>query len=268
MTTSVEPAAGTSFVPILGAVTTSARLNVRRGSPHTTAPVAAKVAAGTVLAVRGMVRGENVLGNTDWYSGVDDTYFWSGATRGFEPHADDGSPPPVVTRRANGTIKALGDQQIRAIFGDVAHTELSGDRVSLDATWVAHNIVDVATPMLAGAGFDDPRPLQGRRRISSRSRGDRDGRARRADRHLRRRVPTRRKGWDPTEASTRTPGGSRSTSMHSGTATASRLAPVGTYGTVRELVRIFEAQGFAWGGHFQPDTARGGMHFELARLDL
>lgn len=39
--------------------------------------------------------------------------------------------------------------------------------------------------------------------------------------------------------------------------------PVGTRGSVRELVPIFERHGFKWGGRFPtPD----GMHFEVARL--
>ena len=45
-------------------------------------------------------------------------------------------------------------------------------------------------------------------------------------------------------------------------------AAMGAHGSLRELVPAFEAQGFAWGGYFEPLSARDGMHFELARLDL
>ena len=45
-------------------------------------------------------------------------------------------------------------------------------------------------------------------------------------------------------------------------------ARAGTIGSVRELVPFFEAEGFAWGGYFEPLKFRDGMHFELARFDL
>jgi hypothetical protein len=44
-------------------------------------------------------------------------------------------------------------------------------------------------------------------------------------------------------------------------------APLGAVGSVRQIVSLFEAQGFAWGGRFTPDALRDGMHFELARTD-
>jgi hypothetical protein len=43
---------------------------------------------------------------------------------------------------------------------------------------------------------------------------------------------------------------------------------MGATGSVRELVPFFEAEGFAWGGYFDPARFRDGMHFELARRDL
>ena len=44
-------------------------------------------------------------------------------------------------------------------------------------------------------------------------------------------------------------------------------APRGAPGSLVELVDIFAAHGFAWGGHFRPARYADGMHFELARLD-
>lgn len=40
-------------------------------------------------------------------------------------------------------------------------------------------------------------------------------------------------------------------------------APIGSRGSVRELVPIFERHGFRWGGLF---TTPDGMHFEVAKL--
>lgn len=54
--------------------------------------------------------------------------------------------------------------------------------------------------------------------------------------------------------------------MRSGTGTARSRLRWGAHGSVRELVALFEAEGFAWGGYFEPETVRDGMHFELARL--
>lgn len=38
----------------------------------------------------------------------------------------------------------------------------------------------------------------------------------------------------------------------------------GVHGSVRQLVAIFESEGFAWGGYFEPLSICDGMHFELA----
>jgi hypothetical protein len=44
-------------------------------------------------------------------------------------------------------------------------------------------------------------------------------------------------------------------------------AALGNHGSTRELIPLFEAEGFAWGGYFEPLSICDGMHFELARLD-
>ena len=75
-------------------------------------------------------------------------------------------------------------------------------------------------------------------------------------------------GWDP----------SRGLSTHSWGAAIDLNVPwngygavpaaLGAHGSVRELVPIFESEGFAWGGYFKPQSIADGMHFELSRLDL
>lgn len=269
MTTWAETTASASFVPMLGVVTTSARMNIRRGAPSTSAPIALRVPAGTMLAVRGVVQGESVRGNADWYSGVDDTYFWSGATSGFEPKDGDDTPQVVVKRRPNGTIKPLNDQQIRAVFGNIQPTELPGGRVSLDAAWVAHNIVDLPTPILATAGYPT---IRVHRKAAEPFRRVFDAIAAAG---LAEQILTcagtfvpRHKGWNPARTLSSHTWGIAIDLNSEWNGYGAAPAALGTHGSVRELVPMFEAEGFAWGGHFEPASARDGMHFELARMVL
>lgn len=100
-----------------------------------------------------MLQGENALGNGEWYSGSEDTFFWSGPTYRFEPNATSGSSLPSVRRRPNGSIRPLGEADIRGIFGDLSHTALDGGRVKLETGWEASHIAPLATPALASVGY-------------------------------------------------------------------------------------------------------------------
>jgi len=68
---------GVGVVP--GSVTANSRLNVRGGAPRLTAPIVSRLQPGSVLPVLGKAVGDPVNGNTLWYRGLNDTYFWSGA---------------------------------------------------------------------------------------------------------------------------------------------------------------------------------------------
>jgi hypothetical protein len=264
---------GLLLTPLSGTVTSAARLNIRFGQPSTRAPVAARAEPGAVLAVRGLARGEPVRGNADWYAGADDTFFWSGAVGGFQPAITNGTGPlamPLqVHRRPNGTIRPLGDAEVRAVFGSPPYTEAGGGRVNLDPNWVAQNIVNLPTPFLADLGFPGIQVHVKARDPFARVFAAID------EAGLMERILTcagtfvpRHKGWNP----------ARGLSSHSwGIAIDLNVAwngygavpaAVGARGCLRELVPHFEAEGFAWGGYFEPQSICDGMHFELARTNL
>ncbi len=250
-----------------GTVTTIGRLNIRKGKPSIAAPVAARVEPGVALAVHATVTGDLVEGTADWYAGDNATFFWSGACGDFRPAGQEGL---AVHRRPNGTIQTLSDAEIRRVFGTFEWSEASPKgAVTIDPAWERANIVDLATPLLAKFGAAQIRchakahdPLQ--RAFAAIAAAGLEDRILAYDGCL----VTRHKGWDP----------SRGLSAHSwGIAIdlnarwngyGSAPAPLGAHGSTRELIACFEAEGFAWGGYFQPDSIRDGMHFELARYDL
>ncbi|MGH7788125.1 MAG: M15 family metallopeptidase [Candidatus Binatia bacterium] len=253
-----------------GSVTTTARLNIRAGAPSTAAPITARAEAGVVLTVSGLARGELVRGNADWFKSPNEEFFWAGGCSAFAPITNGISAPSLsVRRRSNGTIRALLEAEIRAIFGDIHPAEGQGGRVILDAAWKASNIVQLATPLLAHSGTDSLAVHAKARDPLARAFEAID------DAGLGHLIITcdgtfvaRHKGWNA----------ARSLSSHTwGIAIdlnarwngyGTEPAPLGSVGSVRELVPHFEAQGFAWGGYFQPLNICDGMHFELARTDL
>jgi D-alanyl-D-alanine carboxypeptidase len=261
------------FTSHSGSVTTVARLNVRRLSPIRIAPAALTAEPGTVLQVIGIGPGETVAGNSTWYAGADDTYFWSGGCSDFRTAnapmaALSGAAPISVNKRPDGTIRPLAEPELRRIYGDIQYQDTEGGRIRILGDWTAKNIVDVTIPVLAAMGFDTvqlhrtAQPSFERAFAAVEAAG------------LSSRILTwggsfvpRHKGWKI----------SRGLSSHSwGVAIDMNVAwngyghdpaPIGTHGTLRELVPFFEAEGFAWGGYFTPPD-QDGMHFELARLDL
>lgn len=251
-----------------GTVTTKSRLNVRKGTPSTKAPIAGKLEAGVTVAVRGTADGDNVEGIPEWYAGNDDTFFWAGGCAALQPAV--AQVQGSVHRRPNGTIMTLSDAEIRNVFGTFTYTETNPKgAIRIDAAWEAAHIVPLATPIFARFGHASIRchkkahdPLQ-RVFTAIANAGMEDHILAYDGCH----VP-RHKGWNP----------SRGLSAHSwGIAVdinarwngyGAGPAPAGAYGSTRELISFFEAEGFAWGGYFTPDNIRDGMHFELARYDL
>jgi len=76
-----QPDAGAGF-PATGNVSTTARLNIRLGTPSTRVPIFQTVAAGTRLAYDKVVpNGESVNGNPVWLGDPNGNYFWSGAVQ-------------------------------------------------------------------------------------------------------------------------------------------------------------------------------------------
>lgn len=70
-----------NFIPETGTVHARTGLNVRRGAPTTTAPIARRAAPNDALEYVGWTsNGMSVNGNPHWYRDEDGNYFWSGAT--------------------------------------------------------------------------------------------------------------------------------------------------------------------------------------------
>jgi hypothetical protein len=253
--------------PLRGSVTTTARLNIRRSIPDTKAAIERTVESGTDLAVTGIVRGETFAGNDSWYQGAGETYFWSGGCSRFTPDAP-GETAMMVRRRADGTIAPLKLSQVEDAFGKFSYREGQKGRIAIDKRWVDPTIVKLATPILAEEGFPEIRvhrmAVDPFRRVFEKI--EEQGFAERILTCAGTFVP-RHKGWNL----------SRSLSSHSwGIAIdlnvawngyGRRPADLGERGSVRELVPLFEAEGFAWGGYFS-SPHEDGMHFELARMDL
>lgn len=262
-----------TLMRMAGTVATNARLNIRKGSASTAAPIASKAERGMLLEVVGLIDGQAVAGNTKWYAGLDDTFFWSGACEGFRPAVVAGGPPPAtgmrVDRRGNGTIRPLGDGQIRTVFGDPPYQEAAKGAVKLDAAWTAANIVQLQTPLLADNGY--PRIDVHRKAKDSFERVfTAIANANLADRILTCAgtfVP-RHKGWNPQRGLSSHTWGIAIDLNVAWNGYGSVPAPAGSHGSLAELVPYFEAEGFAWGGYFEPLSICDGMHFELARYDL
>ncbi len=77
--TTASPPARSSPTGPSGEVTTTVRLNIRKGAPSTRAPIHQTVQRGTVLSYVGIVEdGEPVNGNPVWYADDNGNFFWSG----------------------------------------------------------------------------------------------------------------------------------------------------------------------------------------------
>lgn len=260
----------TDFVSRPGHVVTNTRLNVRRGAPSTQAAIAAKVEVGTTLAVRGVVAGEVVSGNGEWYAGTDDAFFWSGGCGSLvTDDAAPGAPGLDVRRRPNGSILPLRDAELRSRFGDPHETEGVGGRVTPDPAWVTASLVQVAIPVLSGMGFATVTVHTKAR--DSFLRVFAAIAAAGLDGHIRTCAGTfvaRHKAWNPARDLSPHTWGIAIDLNAEWNGYGSEPAPLGAIGSVRALVPLFEAEGFAWGGFFETQSQRDGMHFELARRDL
>jgi len=180
----------------------------------------------------------------------------SGVGTAGEGGGDSGQPPTVLT-----------DGQVAQRFGSFDWKPNGETAITILGDWVERNIVTVYIPQLDGV------PTYGGR-FSGRVRWHKDG------------VEPLQHAWRQIEAENlladvlfwdgsfvpRRKAGGNTLSHHSwGIALdinadwnpfGNAPAPSGAKGSVRRLVPIFEAHGFAWGGRWRkPD----GMHFELAQ---
>ncbi len=69
-----------------GKAVATARLNLRKGKPATTASITRTVPVGSEIPFTGLVRnGEAINGNTLWYRTGDNEWFWSGGAFAAQP---------------------------------------------------------------------------------------------------------------------------------------------------------------------------------------
>mgnify|MGYP000860335033 CR=1 FL=1 len=256
------------ITPYAATVAITARLNIRQGEPRLTAPVAARKFPGACMEVVGYTTGDTFREIDQWYVTMDNLYFWSGGAQVLQ----GSGPAPAaaamqVKRRADGTIRALTPDELQKVFGKFAFRDATGGAIDINDDWERHNIVSFQHALLARVRF---RPLSVHQKAKAPFQQvfDEIQRQNLADRLVTcagTYVP-RYVGWNKE---------SKALSSHSwGVAIDLNTewngykrapAPLGAQGSVVELVPIFAAAGFAWGGHFStPD----GMHFELARMDL
>lgn len=163
--------------------------------------------------------------------------------------------------------KVLTTPQVKALFGDFTYTELQGGRIKIDPAWVAENLVEIVIPQLAGVTSTGGRITFHRKGTEQLANAfmeiERQG--------LLKYILTWDGSWVPRHMSWDK---KRPLSRHSwGTAFdinarwntyGKAPAKENEHGTVRQLVHIFEAHGFCWGGGWStPD----GMHFEMVELN-
>jgi hypothetical protein len=94
----------TNTVPASGIVTTTSPLNLRANTPSTSAPIVAQLATGCLLSVTGIVQGDSVGGSSQWYVGLNNIYFWSGACSAL-----NAPPTPAAQTPAPSSGKLAGN---------------------------------------------------------------------------------------------------------------------------------------------------------------
>lgn len=250
---------------------TRARLRIRQGAPSTSALRVGYVEAGMVFHPVGEIAGEAVAGNARWFRLADNRFVWSGASSAVP--AEMSIDPPIKMqvhrRKDNGAVAVLPDEEREAIFGTFPYDPAGKGAIKIDSGWVSKNIVQIDTPLLAEEKY--PRIWVHRLAADPFRRVFEKIAAAGLDDDILTCAGTwvpRHKGWNP----------KRGLSSHSwGIAIDLNVRwngygvvppAIGEVGTLRNIVPIFESEGFAWGGYFQPAKDCDGMHFELARRDL
>ena len=89
--------------PMVGTVTTKARLNVRGGAPSLSAPVVARLEIGSQVPIRGITTGDAVNKDPRWYVGLNDTFLWAGACNAPTAVAD--TPATIAAGALSGRVE-------------------------------------------------------------------------------------------------------------------------------------------------------------------
>ncbi len=239
-----------------------------RNAPTLAAARVSGLAVGATLFPEAEVVGQEVSGTSTWFRLGEGQFVWAG---GCVP-LQNGAAPAVaggmdVTRRPDGSIRSLSIAEVKQVFGTFAYTEGAKGDINIDSVWASRNTLRLAMPLLARVGYE--RITVHKKAAGPFSRVFAAIEAAGLADNIRGCGGVfypRHMGHDPT----------RELSTHSwGIAIDLNVAwnpyhttpaPLGAIGSVRELVPLFEAEGFAWGGYFAPPLTDG-MHFELARRD-
>ena len=166
-------------------------------------------------------------------------------------------------------LTVLSTGQIRATFGDFSHVSQAGGAIVINPPWPASNIVTVQIPCLVGVPTYGGKAFNGKVPCHTGiAQPLADAFADIQQHGLDDRIlfwtgswVPRHKSWNPVRGLSAHSWGIAFDINHQWNAYGQPPAAVGAMGCVRELVPVFEAHGFAWGGYFgTPD----GMHFEYA----
>lgn len=250
----------------------TARLRIRGGAPSLQAPRLGAIEAGATIYPVAQVVGDDVAGNATWFALEDNRFVWGGAcvaatdaaaTTGTDAGAID------VLRRDDGSIRNLPITEIKDVFGSFSFEEGRGGAIKIDAAWSGAHLTEVDCPLFAGT------PL-GKLTVHKKA-ADAFSRVFKAIEDAGHSdvvrtcagtwVP-RHMGWNPARALSSHSWGIAIDLNHQWNGYGCVPAPLGTIGSVREIVGMFEKEGFAWGGYFQPLPYTDGMHFEFARRDV
>jgi hypothetical protein len=120
---------------------TSTSLNIRGGSPSTSAPVVGSLKKGDTAAYIGYVEnGTSVSGNSKWYKGTDDRYYWAGGVK---------ATPRPTSARDLSTIGAntKGEEISAAVGPDCPNKK---DDVTLVQTLLKNKGVSVSVDGIFG----------------------------------------------------------------------------------------------------------------------
>ncbi|MBB4841839.1 hypothetical protein HNP55_000334 [Paucibacter oligotrophus] len=247
-----------------------AKLNLRVG-PSTATTRVGRARPGEVLSADQLLDAEPYLNSSHWYRQTGTGFlFWAG---GVEPGSAARPAPPlsmVVNQRSDGSIQPLSEAKIKLIFGDFSFAPATPAGAVQITTpgWLAAHLASFSHPVLA-AVHPAAITLHQKAIPSFQAAFDAIQAAGLADRILSFNgsfVP-RHKGWNPASGLSAHSWGIAIDLNTAWNGYGKTPAPLGSLGSVQELLPHFAAQGFAWGGDFaSPDV--DGMHFELARLDV
>ena len=253
--------------PYSATIGITARLNVRRGAPRLNAPIAVRKLPGATMEVVGYVTGDNFREIDQWYVTADNLFFWSGGAQVLTGgSAAPASSTVQVKRRADGTIRPLSPAELDGVFERFPFREVAGGAIDIDDDWERRNIVTMSHELLSRVRF---RSISVHRKAEAPFRQVFEAIVRQ---NLADRVVTcagtyvpRHTSWNPAKPLSSHSWGVAIDINAEWNGYGKPAAPLGSQGSLIEIVPIFAAAGFAWGGHFStPD----GMHFELARQDL